>query len=59
MSVVFHGETRSKELITLLQKFGIGLSYRDVLDLEAVWATSELNEVRLKTKCLYLGYKFS
>ena len=35
MSVVFHGEARSKELITLIHRFGIGLPYRDVLDLEA------------------------
>ena len=34
MSVVFHGEARSKEL-TLIHRFGIGLPYRDVLDLEA------------------------
>ena len=59
MSVVFHRETRSKELITLLCKFVIGLCYRDVLDLEAAWAVSELNEVRFKTKCLCLGCKFS
>ena len=35
MSAVFHGETSSKELITRLHNFGIGLSYWDVLDLEA------------------------
>ena len=55
MLVVFHGETRSKELITLLHKFSIGLSYWDVLDLEAAWAVSELDEVSFKTKCLCLG----
>ena len=52
MSVVFHGETRSKELITLLHKYHSGLPYRDLLDLEAGWAVSELNEVRFRTKCL-------
>ena len=41
MVVVFHGETRSKESKTLLHKFSIGLSYRDVSDLEAGWAVSE------------------
>ena len=59
MLVVFDGETRSKESITVLHKFGIGLTYRDVLNLEAAWAVFELNEVRFKTKCLCLGYKFS
>ena len=51
MSLVFHGESGSEELITLPNNFGIGLSNRYVLDLEAAWAASELNEVRFKTKC--------
>ena len=51
ISLVFHGESGSEELITLPHNFGIGLSNRYVLDLEAAWAVSELNEVRFKTKC--------
>ena len=47
-----HGTTRSKELVTLLHKFGIGLLvgllYQDTLDLEAAWAISELDEI---SKC--------
>ena len=50
MSLVFHGESVSEELITLPHNFGIGLSNRYVLDLEAAWAASELNEVIFKTK---------
>ena len=50
MSVVFHGETRSKELITLLRKFVLVCPTGMDLDLEAAWIVSELNEVRFKTK---------
>ena len=37
MQILFvtHSSTRSKELVYLLEKVGIGLSYTDVLDLEA------------------------
>ena len=35
LSLVIHGETRSKELAHLLKKYGLGVSYADVLDLEA------------------------
>ena len=59
MLVVFHGETKSKELITLLHKFGIGLPFRDVLDLQAGWAVFELNKATFKTKCLCLSFKSS
>ena len=48
-----HGTTRSKESVTLLHKFGIGLSYQDTLDLETVWAISELDEV---SKCRFRLY---
>ena len=43
--MVIHGSTRSKKLVYLLDKFGIGLSYTDVLLLEAAWEVSELREV--------------
>ena len=59
MLVVVHGEIKSKELITLPQKFGIGLPFRDVLDLQAAWAVSELNKATCKTKCLCLSFKSS
>ena len=48
-----HGTTRSKELVTLLHKFGIGLLYQDTLDLEIAWAISELDEV---SKCRFRLY---
>ena len=53
-----HGTTPSKELITLLHEFGIGLSCQDTLDLETAWAISELDEV---SKCrfrLYISVKW-
>ena len=40
-----HGTTRCKELVTLLHKFGIGVSYEDVLNLEAAWAVSDVQNV--------------
>lgn len=45
MSVTVHGTTRSKELVTLLHKFGICLSYQDTLDIESAWAITELDKV--------------
>ena len=45
-----HGSTRCKELVTMLHKFGIGLSYGDVLDLEGAWAVSDVKNVRLHYK---------
>ena len=45
MSMVINGSTRSKELMYLLDKFGIGLSYTGVLALEAAWGVSELKKV--------------
>ena len=45
MSLIIYGSLRSKELVYLLDKFGIGLSYTDVLDLEAAWGVCELSKV--------------
>ena len=53
-----HGKTQSKELVTLLHKFGIGLSYQDTLDLETAWAISELDEVRKCRFQLYISGKW-
>ena len=48
-----HETTSSKESVTLLHKFGIGLSCQDTLDLETAWAISELDEV---SKCRFRLY---
>ena len=45
LSMYVHGTTRSKELIMLLHKFGIGIAYNDVLDLEAGWAVTDVKMV--------------
>ena len=38
MTVVIHGMTRSKELIDILHRCGICISYNDLLLLYAIWA---------------------
>ena len=48
-----HRTIRSKELVTLLHKFGIGLLYQDTLDLETTWVISKLDEV---SKCRFRLY---
>ena len=42
LSMTIHGLTRSREIIDLMKKFALGISYQDVLDLYAVWAKCEL-----------------
>eukprot|EP00794_Sanderia_malayensis_P017851 gene17851-19634_t len=42
LSMTIHGLTRSREIIDLLKKFSLGISYQDVLDLYAAWAKFEL-----------------
>ena len=48
-----HETASSKESVTLLHKFGIGLSCQDTLDLETAWAISEFDEV---SKCRFRLY---
>eukprot|EP00794_Sanderia_malayensis_P000931 gene931-241_t len=40
--MTIHGLTRSREIIDLMKKFSLGISYQDVLDLYAAWAKFEL-----------------
>eukprot|EP00112_Aurelia_sp_Birch-Aquarium-sp1_P007232 Seg1787.9 transcript_id=Seg1787.9/GoldUCD/mRNA.D3Y31 product="hypothetical protein" protein_id=Seg1787.9/GoldUCD/D3Y31 len=42
LSMKIHGLTRSREIIDLMRKFSLGISYQDVLDLYAAWAKCEL-----------------
>ena len=42
LSMTIHGLTRSHEIIDLMKKFALGISYQDVLDLYAAWAKCEL-----------------
>lgn len=44
MSVTLHGLTRSREIIDIMSKSGIGISYTDVLNLYESWAKSGLDE---------------
>ncbi len=45
LAVTVHGLTRNKELIMLLKKFGLSISYDDVLNLYKAWAVHEGEEV--------------
>ena len=45
LAVTVHGLTRNKELIKLLKKFGLSISYDDVLNLYKTWAVHEGEEV--------------
>ena len=54
LSMYIHGTTRSKELIKLLHKFGVGIAYKDVLDLEAAWAVTDVKMVGFLTIHIYI-----
>ncbi len=45
LAVTVHGLTRNKELIMLLKKFGLSISYDDVLNLYKTWALYEGEKV--------------
>ena len=45
LAVTVHGLTRNKELIMLLKKFGLSISYDDVLNLYKTCAVYEGEEV--------------
>lgn len=42
LSCTLYGLTRSKEIINLTQKFGVGISYQDIKNLYATWASHEI-----------------
>ena len=43
LAITIHGLTftRNKELVQLLHKFGLAISYNDTIDLESAWAYHE------------------
>ena len=42
LSCTLHGLTKSREIVDLMKKFGIGISYQDVKDLYATWTNHEI-----------------
>lgn len=48
LSTVLHGETRSKELVSLFNKLGVGIPYKDIIALEDAWAVNEITKVNAK-----------
>ena len=42
LSVTLHGLTRSRELVDILKKFALGISYQDVLNLYDTWAMHDI-----------------
>ena len=41
LAITIHGLIRNKELVQLLHKFGLAISYNDTIDLESAWAYHE------------------
>ncbi len=48
LSVTIHGLTRSREIIDILKKFALGISYKDVLALYEAWA---VHDIKSNTTC--------
>ena len=48
LSVTLHGLTRSRELVDILKKFALGISYQDVLNLYDTWA---MHDIEANTTC--------
>lgn len=48
LSVTLHGLTRSREIIDILRKFALGISYKDVLDLYNAWT---MDDIKANTTC--------
>ncbi len=44
LSVTIHGLTRSREIVDILNKLSLGISYQDVLNLYASWAKQDIEE---------------
>ena len=44
VSMTIHGLTRNREIIDLLKRFSLGISYQDVLNLYATWTKYELEK---------------
>ncbi|KAG0719553.1 hypothetical protein GWK47_050228 [Chionoecetes opilio] len=43
LSVLLHGLTRSKEIVDIMHKDGLGISYNDVIMLRDFWVVNDLN----------------
>lgn len=42
VSVMLHGLTKSREVVDIMHKDGLGISYNDVLVLRDFWVASDL-----------------
>ena len=42
LSVTLHGLTRSREIVDVIRKFGLGIGYKDVLALYDTWAMDDI-----------------
>ena len=51
-----HGLTRSKEIVDLLKRFGLGISYNDVLNLHEAWAKHEIEKSQVCPDEIADGY---
>ena len=56
LAITIHGLTRNKELVQLLHKFGLAISYDDTIDLESAWAYHENQVSQVCPKELAYGY---
>ena len=58
LAITIHGLTftRNKELVHLLHKFGLAISYNDTIDLESAWAYHENQVSQVFPKELAYGY---
>ena len=56
LSVTVHGLTRSKEIVDLLKRFGLGISYNDVLNLHEAWAKHEIEKSQVCPDEIADGY---
>ena len=55
ITATLHGLTRSKEMVYLLHKLNIGISYNDILYLESVWAADEIEKSAACPKEIAVG----
>ena len=56
LAITIHGLTRNKELVQLLHKFGLAISYNDTIDLESAWPYHENQVSQVCPKELAYGY---
>ena len=56
LAITIHGLVRNKELVELLHKLGLFISYNDTIDLESAWAYHENQVSKRYPKELAYGY---